>query len=79
MSGLCGQHNCWMLHWALGNPHCTCVGCAEVNETTPEKRESIQFEIPQRHRNKQARERVDSIATFSLSKKELDLSWLKQR
>jgi hypothetical protein len=66
-----------MLHWALGNPQCQCQGCAEVNETTPEKRESIPFEVSKRHRSQRSRERAKKIATLSEREKELDLSWLK--
>jgi hypothetical protein len=79
LQGLCGFHNSWMLHWALGNPQCCCRGCAEVNETTSEKRESIQFQVPKQHRTRQGRNRAKSIATFSQREKELNLSWLKDR
>jgi len=79
LQGLCGYHNCWMLHWALGNPECCCHCCAEANETTPEKRESIQFDVPKRHRSRRARKRAQDIAILSEREKELDLTWLKNR
>ena len=79
LQGLCGFHNSWMLHGAIGYPQCCCLGCITVRETTPEERDSIWFQIPKRHLTRQARNRIKNIATFAQREKELDSSWLKDR